>query len=116
MPPSAGACQTIDADPKPDCGRAGKRSSIITAIGCRRAASGVTSRPVNGAGTSFGDGVGVGDGEGVGARLAVGSAGALGEAEAEIDGSLDGGAEPSTATRPDPAGDAAGVPTGMAGR
>src|SRR5215208_1279056 len=104
MPPSAGACHTIDAEPKPDCGRAGERSSIMTAIGCRRAASGVTSRPVNGAGTSFGDGVGVADGAGVGTTLAVASGEASGDAEGDADGSLDGGAEPSPATRPDPAG------------
>src|SRR5258707_1103372 len=67
MPPSAGACQTIDAALNPDCGRAGDRSSIITAIGWRAAAAGLTRRPVSGSGTrtgvGFGSGVGAKDGE-----------------------------------------------------
>src|SRR5271169_2140017 len=66
MPPSAGACQTIDAAEKPDCGRAGARSSIITAIGRCAATARVTIRPVSGAGTSAGVGVGVGAGVAVG--------------------------------------------------
>src|SRR4051794_595420 len=65
MPPSAGACQTIEALLKPDCGRAGDRSSIMTAITCRAAASGVTSSPVSGAGTRLG-GAGVDGGGSVG--------------------------------------------------
>src|SRR6185312_15081533 len=62
MPPSAGACQTTDADDRPDCGRAAPRSSIITAIGCRFATAGETGRPVSGAGTVTGVGTGVGVG------------------------------------------------------
>ena len=80
MPPSAGACHTIDAELKPDCGRAADRSSIITAIGWRRAAAGVTGRPVSGAGTR----TGVGTGVGVGMGVAVGLAEADGRPLAEV--------------------------------
>ena len=73
MPPSAGACHTTDASLKPDCGRASGWSSIITAIGWRLAAAGVTSRPVIGAATGLGVGLGVGVGVGVGSGVAVGS-------------------------------------------
>src|SRR5512143_3275764 len=60
MPPSAGACQTIDAALNPACGRASTWSSIITAIGCCRAADSETGSPVSGAGTRAGVGTGVG--------------------------------------------------------
>ena len=73
MPPSAGACQTTDADDSPDCGRAALRSSIITAIGCWAATAGVTRRPVSGAGTRTGVGSGVAVGSGVGEAVTVGS-------------------------------------------
>ena len=59
---------------KPLCGRASQWSSIITAIGCRRATAGATLRPVSGAATSSGVGLGVGVGEGVGVGVGVGSA------------------------------------------
>ena len=72
MPPSAGACQTTDAEARPDCGRAGRRSSIMTAIGWRAAIASVTMRPVSGAGTRTGVGSGVGVGTGVGDGVAVG--------------------------------------------
>jgi len=72
MPPSAGACHTTDAELRPDCGRAARRSSIITAIGCRAATAAVTIRPVKGAATRTGVGIGVGVGRGVGDALAVG--------------------------------------------
>src|SRR6476660_5025505 len=62
MPPSAGACHTMDAAAKPDCGRAALRSSIMTAMGCRFATAGSTRRPVSGSGTVVGVGTGVGVG------------------------------------------------------
>src|SRR3954469_21584758 len=71
MPPSAGACQTTDAALKPDCGRAGDRSSTITAIGWRFAAVGLTSRPVSGAATRVGPGVAVGSGIWLGVDVGV---------------------------------------------
>src|SRR5438034_10169029 len=71
MPPSAGACQTTDAELKPDCGRAGPRSSIITAIGRWAAIAGGTMRPSSGAGTRTGVGAGVGLGAGVGRAVAT---------------------------------------------
>src|SRR5258706_7483038 len=76
IPPSAGACHTTDAELKPDCGRAGDKSSTITAIGCWAAAFGVTRTPSSGAGTRFGVGTGVGDGVALdeGAELASGVA------------------------------------------
>src|SRR5437879_11177975 len=80
MPPSAGACQTTDAALNPDCGRAGDRSSIITAIGWRRATCGVTSRPVSGSRTRATDGVGV----------RVGAREPLGPAEGLVAGTADG--------------------------
>ena len=45
----------------------------MTAIGCRAATSGATSRPVSGAGTVSGVGTGVGLGLGVGSGEAVGA-------------------------------------------
>ena len=72
MPPSAGACHTIEALLKPDWGRAADRSSIITAIGWRSAASGLTSRPVSAAGTRRGVAIGVGGGSVGGAAVGVG--------------------------------------------
>ena len=70
MPPSAGAWNTIEAELSPDCGRAGLRSSIITAIGWRAAAAGLTSSPVNADGTRIGLGLGLGAGlAGVGLGL-----------------------------------------------
>src|SRR5262245_24829859 len=72
MPPSAGACQTTDALLNPDCGRAGPRSSIITAMGWRAATAGGTRTPSSGAGTGVGVGTGVGDGVGVGWGVGVG--------------------------------------------
>src|SRR5256885_15625575 len=66
MPPSAGACHTTDAELKPDCGRAGPRSSIITAMGRWAATAGGTLTPSSGAGTRTGVGAGVGVGDGVG--------------------------------------------------
>jgi hypothetical protein len=91
MPPSAGAWKTIDAEPSPDWGRAGLRSSSITAIGWRAAAAGLTSSPVNGAGTrtglGLGDGEGLGDGDGLGVDgLAVALADGATEALIEGDG------------------------------
>src|SRR4029079_19631137 len=73
MPPSAGACQTTDAALNPDCGRAGPRSSIMTAIGWRAATSGGTRTPVSGAGTGVGVGTGGGVGMGVDSGVGVGS-------------------------------------------
>ena len=80
MPPSAGACHTIDASLKPDCGRAGPRSSIITAIGWSAAAAGLTNLPVSGSETRAGAGTGVGEGTG------VGDGGVVGEAVGVADG------------------------------
>src|SRR4051812_46701500 len=77
MPPSAGACQTTDADVKPDCGRAALRSSIITAIGRRTAISGGTRTPSSGAGTSTGVGSGVGVGAALGGGVADGDVDAV---------------------------------------
>src|SRR5882762_8862277 len=74
MPPSAGACQTIDALLKPDCGRASAWSSTITAIGCSAARSGLTRTPSSGAATSVGLGTGVGVGLAVGEAVAAGVA------------------------------------------
>ena len=103
MPPSAGACQTIEAALKPDCGRAGDRSSIITAIGWRRAAAGDTGSPVSGAGTVTGVGTGVGVGIGVAVGVALGGASvglALGGAEVvAIAGWLGGVLPQAPATR-----------------
>src|SRR5689334_6529659 len=104
MPPSAGACQTMDAEVKPDCGRAGERSSTITAIGCRAAAAGETSRPVSGAGTRTGVGAGVGVGETLGDGSRDGDSGP----DDGWVGSGDGGALPRPATRPELAGEADG--------
>ena len=73
MPPSAGACQMTDAALNPDCGRAADRSSIMTAIGWRRAWAGVTMRPVSGAATRIGVGAGVGVGSILGEGLAGGT-------------------------------------------
>jgi len=87
MPPSAGAWKTIDAEPSPDWGRAGLRSSSITAIGWRAAAAGLTSSPVNGAGTRTGLGLGLGAGEGLGVDgLALPLADGAGEGLTEADG------------------------------
>src|SRR6478736_3350189 len=77
MPPSAGACHTMDAAAKPDCGRAAFRSSIITAMGCRAATAGSTRRPVSGSGTVVGVGTGVGLG------LSLGNVDSVGYGEAE---------------------------------
>ncbi len=82
MPPSAGAWKTIEAELSPDCGRAGLRSSIITAIGWRTAAAGLTSSPVSADGTSTGLGLGLGLGDGDGLGTIVG----LGAFDAEGDG------------------------------
>src|SRR6185295_4272452 len=106
MPPSAGACQTTDAALNPDCGLAGERSSIMTAIGCCAAAAGLTSSPVSGAGTSVGPGVGVG-------RLGVGVG--LPDPVAPLDGvavgDSEGGVLPSAAMFPEPFGvEADGAP------
>src|ERR1051325_9112470 len=88
MPPSAGACQTTSACDSPDCGRAGRRSSIITAIGCRRAMAASTSSPVSGAATLTGVGTGVGPGDGEGERVGdtVGDAPTVGATVASADG------------------------------
>src|SRR5262245_9644209 len=72
MPPSAGACQTTDAALNPDWGRAGPRSSTMTATGWRAATSGGTRTPVGGARTGCGVGTGVGVGVGVGSGVGVG--------------------------------------------
>src|SRR6187551_2506255 len=80
MPPSAGACHTTEADARPDCGRAARRSSIMTAIGWRAATAGETICPVSGAGTRTGVGSGVGVGTGVGDGEAVGSVVGVGRA------------------------------------
>src|SRR5258705_9045729 len=82
MPPSAGACQTIDALLKPDCGLAPRWSSIMIAIGWRIAASGVTSRPVIGAGTRTIPGVASGVGLAPGAVADGGGAVTTAKAEA----------------------------------
>src|SRR6186713_2753404 len=76
MPPSAGACHTIDADCSPDCGRAADRSSIITAIGWRCDAFSLIIRPVSAEGNS--SGVGLGEGVGVGVGPGVGDGPSLG--------------------------------------
>ena len=62
MPPSAGACQTIEASVKPLWGRAAQWSSTMTATGWRAASSGFTRRPVSGATAGSGVGTGVGSG------------------------------------------------------
>src|SRR5438552_18437924 len=99
MPPSAGACQTIDAALNPDCGRAGERSWSITAIGWRAAAVGVTRRPVSGSATRTGPALGVGVGVG-------GADGTIDEL-ASVDGAgltsgaADGGVLPRPATSPE---------------
>src|SRR5688572_1052373 len=89
MPPSAGACHTTDASLNPDCGRAGPRSSTITAIGCCIAALGATSTPVSGAGTSVGVGSGVGEGIGVGLGPGVGLGRGVGSGLGEGIGSIE---------------------------
>jgi hypothetical protein len=103
MPPSAGACQTTDAALNPDCGRAARRSSIMTAIGRRAATSGGTNRPVKGAGMRTGVGLGVG----VGVGLGVGLCSAVGVEPAGASGSLDPAA---TGTPPLAVGDPGDVP------
>src|SRR5947207_2721236 len=110
MPPSAGACQTIDAALNPDCGRAGERSSTITAIGWRAATAGVTRRPVSGSATRTGPvlGVGVGAVEG-GAEATIDELDSV-DGAGVTSGAADGGVLPSAATRPEPAG----VPWGPA--
>src|SRR5689334_24961480 len=102
MPPSAGACHTTDAALNPDCGRAGPRSSTMTAIGWRRATAGVTSRPVSGAGTRTGVGVGVGVGTGVAVGVGDAVAGAV-VGVGPVVGAADGGVVPRAAISPDPA-------------
>ena len=68
----------IEASLRPDWGRAGPRSSIITAIGWRAAAAGVTSSPVRGAGTiTGGPRLADGDGDADGRSLADGPTDAL---------------------------------------
>src|SRR5512134_1312855 len=79
MPPSAGACQTMDASVKPLCGRASQWSSTITAITWRCATPSVTGSPVSGAGTTLGVGLGVGVGSGVADGVGVGPGVADGE-------------------------------------
>src|SRR6185295_19695250 len=73
MPPSAGACHTTDAELKPDCSRAGERSSIITAITGSLARAGVVSSPSSGATALTGVGSGDGDNEGLGLAESVGA-------------------------------------------
>src|SRR4051812_35587150 len=104
MPPSAGACQTIDAALNPDCGRAGERSSTMTAIGWRAATAGVTRRPVSGSATRTAPalGVGVGAAEG-GADGPIGELASV-EGAGLTSGAADGGVLPRPATRPEPAG------------
>src|SRR5262245_30950122 len=89
MPPSAGACQTIEALLKPDCGRAGERSSIMTAITWRSAASGLTRRPVSGAGTSCGGGGTDGGGSVGGAEDGLGAT-ATPDGDGAVEGANDG--------------------------
>ena len=67
----------IEAEARPDWGRAAARSSIITAIGWRAAAAGVTSSPVSGAAAITGPRLADGEGEGEGESLADGSTEAL---------------------------------------
>src|SRR6476469_6127580 len=86
MPPSAGACHTIEAALNPDCGRAGPRSSIITALGRRFAAASVTIRPVSGSATRTGVGSGVGVGSVVGVGETVGVGEVVGSPEVDEDG------------------------------
>src|SRR5882672_8271264 len=92
MPPSAGACQTTDAELKPDCGRAGPRSSIITAMGRRAATAGATMTPSSGAGTRIGVGTGVGLGVGVGPGVAATGCEGDGVAAVVADGAVAAGA------------------------
>src|SRR6476661_8874830 len=110
MPPSAGACQTTEADDRPDCGRAAPRSSIITAIGCRLATAGETGRPVSGAGTVTGVGTGVGVGTAVGLAGAVGSAVAV----AVDPGVSPAGVAVGTCAAADGRTEAAGLPRAVA--
>src|SRR5215207_11035153 len=76
-PPSAGACQTMDALLKPNCGRAWESSSTITAMGRWRAASGLIGSPVRGASTVSGAGSGVAGAAVRGGAVAKGSAVAI---------------------------------------
>src|SRR5689334_8994920 len=100
MPPSAGACHTIEALLKPDCGRAGERSSTMTAMTWRSAWSCVTGRPVSGAGTMLGGGGVEGGGAVGGAAEAVGStATRVGEGS---DGGADDGLGPAVAATAPP--------------
>src|SRR5450759_3183995 len=102
MPPSAGACQTMEAALKPDCGRASAWSSTMTAIGWRAASAGVTIRPVSGAGTRTGGGLGatLGDGRPAGfpdGELEAAAAGpAVGDPAAD-DGTSGAAVSPCTA-------------------
>ncbi len=100
MPPSAGACQTTDADVNPLCGRASGWSSTITAITWRAASGGATRTPVSGAGTRTGVGAGVGDGVGVGSGVGVGASVGMG---------VGVGVTTGATARPEPAGVGAGV-------
>jgi hypothetical protein len=121
MPPSAGACQTIEAAEKPDCGRAGPRSSIITAIGWRCASAALTGSPSSGPGTSEGpgDALGIGlaeDADGATPELWEGVPDPAADegdpvvAGAEADGlgllAVTDGAKPRYTTNPRPSSDA----------
>src|SRR5919201_3414268 len=95
MPPSAGACQTIDASVKPLCGRASQWSSTITAMTWRCAAPGDTGSPVSGAGMRTGVGRGVGVGPGVGVAFWAGAVAAGVGAAPAVGGALaEGGGAP----------------------
>src|SRR5437899_2650649 len=93
MPPSAGACQTTEAAEKPDWGRAGDRSSIITAITWREAMFGGTRTPVSGAGTRFGVGATIGAGEAGEPGGPLAGAEGAGATDGAAEGPTDGGAE-----------------------
>src|SRR5512135_974646 len=93
MPPSAGACQTMPAELKPDWGRAGARSSIMTATTGLAASDGETSDPVRASTTSAGVGCGVG--EGVASGVGSGVASAVTVASVVGPGALGPGLEPA---------------------
>jgi hypothetical protein len=72
----------MSASLSPDCGRAGARSSIMTAMGRRSATMKGTNSPVSGALVGPGVGLGVGSGVGVGTGGMVGTGVGVGVAVA----------------------------------
>src|ERR1700690_2344757 len=93
MPPSAGACHTMSALARPDCGRASAWSSIITANGWRVASAAwlAGSQTPSVVAATIGAGVGVGVGVSVGEAL-----GGLVGVAVGVPGAAEGG---PTATR-----------------